>query len=169
MVFPTMRVPYGRPPRTRWRGGRTLVVGPVDRGLGHTLPRLVRGAGQTRATRRFQAGGGEGAHQALIARRLGADVPLPALVGGDAERTLADLATADVVPGTPGIGREAPGTGTGTAIGHDHAATGTAAPLIAPDGNRIAADAIDTADVGGAFRGALAAPLTGGLAVHPTA
>ncbi|MFD8331060.1 hypothetical protein ACFV42_00170 [Streptomyces solisilvae] len=168
-----MRVPYGRPPRTRWRGGRALVVGPVDRDLGHTLPRLVRGAGQTRATRRFQAGGGEGAHEALIARRLGADVPLPTLVGGDAEGTLADLATADVVPGTPGVGRGAPGTGTGTgtgtAIGHGHAATGTAAPLIAPDGNRIAADAIDTADAGGAFRGALAAPLTGGLAVHPTA
>ncbi|WP_448331471.1 hypothetical protein [Streptomyces sp. DSM 41534] len=167
-----MRVPYGRPPRTRWRGGRALVVGPVDRGLGHTLPRLVRGAGQTRTTRRFQAGGGEGAHQALIARRLGADVPLPTLVGGDAERTLADLATAVVVPGTPGVGRGAPGadtgTGTGTAIGHDHAATGTAR-LIAPDGNHIAADAIDTADAGGAFRGALAAPLTGGLAVHPTA
>ncbi len=168
MVFPTMRVPYGRPPRTRWRGGRALVVGPVDRGLGHTLPRLVRGAGQTRATRRFQAGGGEGAHEALIARRLGADVPLPTLVGGDAERTLADLATADVVPGTPGVGRGAPGPGTGAAIGRDRAATGTAR-LIAPDGNHIAADAIDTADVGGAFRGALAAPLTGGLAVHPTA
>ncbi|MFD8281665.1 hypothetical protein ACFV47_21045 [Streptomyces solisilvae] len=156
-----MRVPYGRPPRTRWRGGRALVVGPVDRGLGHTLPRLVRGAGQTRATRRFQAGGGEGAHEALIARRLGADVPLPTLVGGDAERALADLATAGVVPGTPGAD-------TGTAIGHDHATTGTAR-LIAPDGNHIAADAIDTADVGGAFRGALATPLTGGLAVHPTA
>ncbi|GAA0692856.1 hypothetical protein GCM10009548_76100 [Streptomyces malaysiensis subsp. malaysiensis] len=151
----------------------------MDRGLGHTLPRLVRGAGQTRTTRRFQAGGGAGAHQALIARRLGADVPLPALVGGDAEHTLADLATAGVVPGTAGVGRGAPGadtdtdtgtgTGTGTAIGHDRAATGTAARLIAPDGNRIAADAIDTADVGGAFRGALAAPLTGGLAVHPTA
>ncbi|MEU0924880.1 hypothetical protein [Streptomyces malaysiensis] len=164
-----MRVPYGRPPRTRWRGGRALVVGPVDRGLGHTLPRLVRGAGQTRATRRFQADGGAGAHQALIARRLGADVPLPALAGGDAGRTLADLATAGVAPGTPGVGRGAPGPGTGTAIGRDRAATGTAAPLIAPDGNRIAADAIVTADVGGAFRGALAAPLTGGLAVHPTA
>ncbi|NIY62542.1 carbohydrate kinase family protein [Streptomyces malaysiensis] len=164
-----MRVPYGRPPRTRWRGGRTLVVGLVNRGLGHTLPRLVRGAGQTRATRRFQAGGGEGAHQALIARRLGADVPLPAFVGGDAERTPADLATADVVPGRPGVGRGAPGTGTGTAIGHGHATTGTAAPLIAPDGNHIAADAIDTDDAGGAFRGALATPLTGGLAVHPTA
>lgn len=162
MVFPTMRVPYGRPPRTRWRGGRTLVVGPVDRGLGHTLPRPVRDAGQTRATRRFQAGGGEGTHQALIARRLGADVPLPALVGGDAERTLTDLATA-------GTGRGAPGTGTGTVIGHGHATAGTAAPLIAPDGNYIAADAIDTDDAGWTFRGALAAPLTGGLAVHPTA
>ncbi|WPB95732.1 carbohydrate kinase family protein [Streptomyces malaysiensis] len=168
-----MRVPYGRPPRTRWRGGRTLVVGPVDRDLGHTLPRLVRGAGQTRATRRFQAGGGEGSHQALIARRLGADVHLPALVGGGAERTLADLATADVVPGTPGVGRGAPGTDTGTdtgtAIGRDRAATGTAARLIAPDRNRIAVDAIDTDDAGWTFRGALAAPLTGGLAVHPTA
>ncbi|MCM3806680.1 hypothetical protein ND808_12430 [Streptomyces sp. DR7-3] len=164
-----MRVPYGRPPRTRWRGGRALVVGPVDRGLGHTLPRLVRGAGQTRATRRFQAGGGEGAHEALIARRLGADVPLPTLACGDAERALADLATAGVAPGTPGVGRGAPGTGTGAAIGHGHAATGTAAPLIAPDGNRIAADAIDTADADGTFRGALATPLTGGLAVHPTA
>lgn len=162
MVFPTMRVPYGRPPQTPWRGGRALVVGPANRGLGRTLPRLPRGAEQTRATRRFQAGGGKGTHQALAARRLGADVPLLASAGRDAERALADLATASGGPGALGV---VPGA----AIGHGHAATGTAVLLIAPDGNRIVVHAIDTAGAREAFLGALAAPLTGGLAVHPTA
>ncbi|WP_275561560.1 hypothetical protein [Streptomyces sp. 5-6(2022)] len=41
--------------------------------------------------------------------------------------------------------------------------------FLAPDGNRIAVDAIDTAGVGDAFPGTLAAHLGGGLAVRPAA
>ncbi|WP_456206922.1 PfkB family carbohydrate kinase [Streptomyces sp. LZ34] len=99
----------------------------MNLGLGRTLPRLPRGAEQIRTTRRFQAGGGKGAHQALAARRPGADVTLLASVGRDAEHALADLAAAGVGPGA-------------VIVGHDHAATGTAVPVIACGGSRIVVD-----------------------------
>lgn len=87
MVFPTVRIPHGRPPQTPWRGGRALVVGPVNRGLDRTLPRLPRGAEQIRTTRRFQAGEGKGAHRSPAARHLGA-LAAP-LTGGLAVRPAA--------------------------------------------------------------------------------
>lgn len=40
---------------------------------------------------------------------------------------------------------------------------------LAPDGNRVTVDAIDTAGVGDAFPGTLAAHIGGGLAVRPAA
>ncbi|MFD8870553.1 hypothetical protein ACFV1F_40515 [Streptomyces sp. NPDC059590] len=57
-----MRVPRDRAPHAPGGGGRVLVVGSVNLGLGRTPPRLPRG--------------GRGAHQALAARRPCADVTL---------------------------------------------------------------------------------------------
>ncbi|MEV6126405.1 hypothetical protein AB0M05_06180 [Streptomyces violaceusniger] len=134
----------------------------MNRDLDRTLPRLPCDAEQIRTTRRFQAGGGKGAHRSLAARRLGADAPLLASVDRGAGHTLAGLATADVGPGALGVAPDA-------VIGRDHAATGTAVLLIAPDGNRIVVNAIDTAGAGEAILGAPPSSLTGALAVHPAA
>ncbi len=70
MVFPTMRVPRDRPLHAPGGGGRALVAGPVNLGLGRTLPRLPRGAEQIRTSRRFQAGGGPGALAAPLTSGL---------------------------------------------------------------------------------------------------